>query len=670
MSSIMSKKLHNQLISTTLLAPLMMATACNAQSAAPAAQAATSAATSMAAIPSRGDTVASAVSTWSTLRQSETMPFASYANFMLNNPGWPGEAALRKNAEKMLRADGESTNTVITFFNKFAPQTATAGLRYAEALAALGRNDEARTAARQAWTAGALTPEDETRFMSRFASTVSVAEHDMRMDKLLWTRSTTTAARQIAWVSDTKRTLFAARLALLMKAPDAGAKAAALSAEDRNDPGYVADRAYWLRNTGQAIAVRNLLASPRTLNKPPLQPDAWLEMLERNAEDAARDGQWQIAYNIARQVDDTYAPGTSVKDRPLSERDSYTDLVFLGGNAALNKLGRPADAVSMFQRYANAAKSAQTRSKGLYWAGRAAEAARQASANGFYEQAAQYFDSFHGQLATERMGRSIVNLTQPREVPISAAERQSFNDRSLIRALVYLGQTGRWEDQTLFVRTLSNSVKTDAEHVLATELADRVKRLDLAVMVGRNARAAGFTDYLVSAFPQIQVPSDHTSRWTMIHAISRQESQFDRLATSRVGARGLMQLMPGTARETAPRAGLSYSYNSLGDPQYNIALGSTYFGQLMNQFGGNYVLAVAAYNAGPGNVRKWLNANGDPRNGTDVMTWIEAIPLSETRNYVQRVLENAVVYDMLNPARANIRSKAPLSSYLGKSRPG
>jgi soluble lytic murein transglycosylase len=131
-----------------------------------------------------------------------------------------------------------------------------------------------------------------------------------------------------------------------------------------------------------------------------------------------------------------------------------------------------------------------------------------------------------------------------------------------------------------------------------------------------------------------------------------------------------MQLMPGTARETAPRAGLTYNYASLGNIQYNMALGSTYFGQLMDMYGGSYVLSVAAYNAGPGNVNKWLRANGDPRTDVDVLTWIESIPLSETRNYVQRVLENAVVYDMLNPARATVRTNTPLSTYLGKRTPG
>jgi soluble lytic murein transglycosylase len=158
----------------------------------------------------------------------------------------------------------------------------------------------------------------------------------------------------------------------------------------------------------------------------------------------------------------------------------------------------------------------------------------------------------------------------------------------------------------------------------------------------------------------------------MVHAISRQESQFDREAQSRVGARGLMQLMPGTARDTAGKLGLPYDLARLtGDPQYNVTLGSFFFGNLLDSFGGNHVLAVAAYNAGPGNVRKWLAANGDPRMpGVDVVDWIEAIPFSETRGYVQRVLENAVVYDALNPAKAQMPARNRLSAYLGKSNPG
>jgi soluble lytic murein transglycosylase len=169
----------------------------------------------------------------------------------------------------------------------------------------------------------------------------------------------------------------------------------------------------------------------------------------------------------------------------------------------------------------------------------------------------------------------------------------------------------------------------------------------------------------------VKLPAGQRDLSTIVHAIARQESQFDRAAVSHAGARGLMQLMPGTAREVAGRIGLDYTPSSLTtNTDYNIQLGSTYFRRMFDRYG-SYPLAIAAYNAGPGNVNDWLQENGDPRTGAvDMIDWIEAIPFTETRNYVQRVLENAVVYDLLNPDDARSRGPARLSWYLGKSRPG
>jgi len=203
---------------------------------------------------------------------------------------------------------------------------------------------------------------------------------------------------------------------------------------------------------------------------------------------------------------------------------------------------------------------------------------------------------------------------------------------------------------------------------LATELSRAPGRPDLGVMVGRSALQNGLPDYAATGFPQVKVPEGQESAWTMIHAIARQESQFDRAAVSRAGARGLMQLMPGTARQVAGNLGLSYDSAALTtNTDYNIQLGSSYFQKLFTLYG-SYPLAIAAYNAGPGNVNKWLAANGDPRTGTaDVIDWIEAIPIFETRNYVQRVMENAVVYDLLNPEKSRSRGDARLSWYLGRN---
>ena len=571
----------------------------------------------------------------------------------------------------MIRPGVDSASAIIAYFRKFPPQSPTAFLRYAEALDEQDRREEAADAARSAWTGGALSSDDESRLLTRFGSVLTTAEHDRRMDKLLWARSTTAAARQIGLTSAARRPLFDVRLSLLTKAADAPDRLAYATAGLRSDPGFFVDYMWWLRNTGQSAIARQMLRNSTSLSAFPAAPDVWLQMLLLSAREAAKAGDWQVAYDIASRADTAYAPRTVVRDRSFAERDAYTDLVWLAGTTALNKLNVPADAAKMFQRYAAAAKSPQTQARGLYWAGRALDAAgRRDEAQPVYESAARFFDQFHGQLASERLGRKPALLADTRSLDVSATQRENFNRRSVVKALVALGQSGNWIDQSLFVRSLANGINNDVDHALATELAARVGRPDLNVMIGRNARNTGLAIYVTAAFPQIPVPPELSSSWTIIHAISRQESQFDKEATSRVGARGLMQLMPGTARETAPRAGLAYNYASLGNIPYNMALGTTYFGQLMDMFGGSYVLSVAAYNAGPGNVRKWLRANGDPRTDVDVLTWIENIPLSETRNYVQRVLENAVVYDMLNPARATVRTNTPLSTYLGKRTPG
>ena len=255
--------------------------------------------------------------------------------------------------------------------------------------------------------------------------------------------------------------------------------------------------------------------------------------------------------------------------------------------------------------------------------------------------------------------------------PIEA--QAAFDANELVRAARWLGLNGRWQDQTQFVRAIAAGLKTDTDHLLATRLAVELSRPDLGVMVARAARLDGSTDYVRSGFPEVKLPPALSYQWVMVHSIARQESQFDREAISSAGARGLMQLMTPTARQTATKMGLPWSVERLtSDPAYNMTLGSAYFAGLLDRYGGNHVLAVAAYNAGPGNVSRFIAANGDPRlPGVDVVDWIESIPFSETRGYVQRVLENAVVYDLMNPDKARVRAATNrLSAYLGKTSAG
>lgn len=619
--------------------------------------------------------VSSAVSEWRRLNQSDTLSFLEYASFLSANPGYPGEERMRKVAEQAINPLSYSPSQVVSFFAKYPPLTNTGWARYAIALSASGRSGDAARAvdaARKAWRAGALNPDDEARLLSLFGRSFGQGDHDLRMDALLWTNATSGADRQLAYVSPARRAVFEARLALKRKMPDAALKMQQADPAGATDAGYLADKAMWLRDSGNSWAARELLAKRASVAVPPADAEKWYEALLTNARGAANDRQWPIAYAIASKVDDAYAPGTDIRDRPIGERDDYTSLVWLAGTAAYYELKRPHDAAEMFRRYAEAARSPQTVSKGYYWAGRAAQEAGKATiASSYLERAGTYADQFYGQLALERLGRNLPVPAASPPIQVSEAERTAFYNRGVVKAVRMLGQQGYWQDQSKFLRAIANGASSPADAILAAELSKSIGRPDLSVMAGRRAGSIGLLSYSEASFPRISVPMGHQTNWTMIHAIARQESQFDRQAMSHAGARGLMQLMPGTARETAGKIGLSYDPASLNDPNYNIQLGSTYFQSMLRYFGGSYPLAVAAYNAGPGNVNKWIAANGDPRMpGADILRWIENIPIYETKNYVQRVLENAVVYDLMNPQQAKVTTKAPLSRYLGKNQPG
>jgi soluble lytic murein transglycosylase len=577
---------------------------------------------------------------------------------------------MRKSAEK---AEGGSPSEVIAFFSTFEPLTPAGHARLAYALLASGRVEEARASAREAWRGGVLPAQDEQRILGLFGSALGMEDHDRRMEVLLSGGDRTSAQRVLPMVSSPRRSLFEARLALQTRAGDAASRVAALGPEHSANAGLLMDRANWLRSTNQSLAARQLLAHRPALAEPPANPETWFETLLTMARGAVTDNQWTMAYQIASRLDDAYPAGTDVSARPYGERDAYTSLMWIAGTTAMQRLGRPADAARAFELYARAAKSPQTRSKGFYWAARAAHSAGQiAQSNSWLEQAALAQDQFYGQLALERLGRRVAPPPASPAGTMAPGDRAAFLNRPLVQATRALGLMGRHTDQTLFVRALAQSAGNDQERALAADFGRQIGRADLGVWVAREARTKGENFYARAGFPELRIPPAYAHNWALAHAITRQESSFDRAAVSHAGARGMMQLMPGTAREVSGKLGLSYSLGGLTtDPAYNVMLGSSYFATLLNQWGGNAILAIASYNAGSGNVRKWVALNGDPRtSGVDAVRWIEAIPFSETRNYVQRVLENAVVYETINPQNGQSQAHKSISTYLGKSGPG
>lgn len=633
-------------------------------------------ATASSSPPMTTNVVGDAIMEWRRITANSGASFDQLSRFLMANKGWPDADKLRVRAEKAIAIDSFDPARTLAYFQAYPPQTSSGYLRLALALNASGRRGEANIAVRRAWTGGSLDESEISRVLSFFPGAISLADHDARMDRLLWSNATGAASRQLAFTSPEKRAVFAARLAMRNGAVDAALQASAVEAANpsltRTDPGYITAKATWLRGAGRMGEARALLAAPRALTTAPLDAEEWLETLLTNARLADSSGDKIAAYNIARQLDDALPPGTVVRETPLGVRDDYTSLAWLAGQLALNDLRRPAEAARLFRAYGEAARSAQTRTKGFYWAGRAATMAGDtASANAHFADAAQHYDQFYGQLSLERLNRPQPKPAAVPAIQVSATEKAAFEDDRLVRAARALGEIGAWREQSLFLRALANRASSPADHVLAGRLASHIGRPDLGVMIGRSAQANSLDAVEVSGFPTVRVPTGHENNWTFIHAITRQESQFDREALSHAGARGMMQLMPGTAREVAGKLGLGYDVGSLtADTNYNMTLGSTYFQQMLSYFGGSYPLAVAAYNAGPGNVNKWLRANGDPRNGSiEILDWIEAIPIFETKNYVQRVLENAVVYDTLRDGNRSLPN-APLSFYLGKRTPG
>jgi len=625
--------------------------------------------TAAVAASAYGYSVGAALNDWRRLRQSNGYTFADYGRFLNANPGWPEETKLRGWAEKAMRP-GENAGVVLSFFANKQPETGNGYARLADALNATGRNAEALAAARAAWASPDLSTYDEQNIYARWGRSFTTADHDRRVDALLFAKDPTDAGRFLSMTSAARRAAFTARVALQSRWPDAESRYQSVMGQVLTDAGLMMDRARYLRDANWDLAARQMFARDHNFTYRPADPERFLEMQIMLAEGAAQSGYWSLAYNIARQTDDVVTPGLEMSEQPYGIRDNYTSLMWLGGTAAWSGLNRPNDAMIMFDRYSRGGRSLQVLSKGLYWAGKAALSARRsADATSYFQRAAAYPELFYGQLALEQLGRTVPAPGPLPTFAVTAAQRSEFPTRRLVQATSIAGSQGRRDEQTLFVRALAESLNNDAERVLATQFGQQIGREDIGVWVARMARIKGNAFYVETAYPRLPLSVAGGRMWSLAHGITRQESSFDRAAVSHAGARGMMQLMPGTAREQAGKLGVGYDgYRLTTDPAYNVMLGTAYFQRMLNIWDGNAPLAIASYNAGSGNVGKWVRAYGDPRGRKDVLQWIEQIPYSETKAYVQRVIENSVVYDRMNPH--NPPRTVHVSNFLGKNAPG
>jgi soluble lytic murein transglycosylase len=600
-----------------------------------------------------------ALARWETLQASREMGFADYAGFVLAYPNFPRTDILRLRAENALDRDAPAQGDLMRYFDAYPPLTNPGRARYALALAGAGR-PEALAEARKAWRGGAMSDQVELYLIGLYGQQFTAEDHAARMDALLWQGKADAASRQAINIREADRPLALARLAMVRGShPTAAGITAPASA--MSDPGFVYNLVNYLRASGQTgEAARSLINAPR-FSRPVLDPEEFVaDMLALAKASGSRE-----AAQIAARVDDLFAPGTDVSQTSFTLRDRYTDLVWLGGTKALWNLGDGNAAAPLFKRYGDAARTPLTKAKGYYWAGRAArQAGNEAAAREYFETAAQWPHYYYGQLAIAALGREMPGFAPLPQVTITAADRAAFEGNALVQAIRTLARDRRdWRTERRFFEALGDEADTPEELTMAAQLAAETRLDEMAVVIGMKAGENGLTGFERIGFPVIETPV--VNDWTMVHAISRQESEFDRTRVSHAGARGVMQLMPGTAREQAGKLGMNYMAADLtGSPAYNMQLGDAYFARMMSYYGGAYPLAVGAYNAGPGRVNEWLRLNGDPRTGAiDWVTWVEKIPANfETRYYIMRVIGNAVTYSHMYPQQSGL--PRPINTFL------
>jgi soluble lytic murein transglycosylase len=550
--------------------------------------------------------------------------------------GWPRAAKRQATAERLLGASGLSPQQTIAWFGGDDPATAEGALALGSAYRATGQTKEAASLIRRFWRDKIFEADVQSQMLARFGDLLTQDDHVRRADILLYGQQGQATRDVVALLSGDQRALAQARMDLRN---NGGMSLDNLPYTMTRDPGLVLERMAWLRRRGQN---EDGLVLARTPAAPPTDEAAARVWAERKPLVAYAMGQrnWAAAYAAADGAH-------------LTSGSDAADCEFLAGWIALTKLNDPDHAALHFANLASIGSSPITRGRALYWQGRAAEAQGDPiAAQTYYAEGSRYITSFYGQLAAEKAGQKTLVLDHDPE--ITQADRARFEGREPIRAARLLAQIGARDTFRVFVLAIDDTLPTAAEEALLVDMARSYGEPDLAMRAVRTAAQRGLMLW-ERGYPVLSPPNvSGAAETAFVLSITRQESNFDPAARSAPGARGMMQLMPATAASTARKLGESYSADRLFEADYNMRLGAANLGEMVATFNGSYLMAAAAYNAGPGRPTQWVATCGDPRgSGTDPVDYIECIPFSETRNYVMRTLETTMIYRArLNGGRA------------------
>jgi soluble lytic murein transglycosylase len=558
--------------------------------------------------------------------------FASTARFLQDHKDWPYIDKIRLEAEKHIN-DNVPDVVVIEWFKNNRPFTSYGMDRYLNALKARARYAEIKDLLQEWWSDADLTRDQQKQFFASYGRFITRESHMKRMNALLYRRDYANAFGVAEVLGNGYVQLAKARKALATDDPAVNAYIAGVPANLKNDEGLLYGRLKWRRendlNDG-AIEILNHSPSAKDMYDPKLW---WRErhiIIRRLLE--KKD--YQRAYRLA-------ASHKQEEGFPLAQAE------WIAGWLALRFVQKPWQSFEHFERLYKNVKTPISKARGAYWAGRASDALRHPEiSKQWYSVAIRYPETFYGQLAAENLGQKI-NIAQ--KIPtISPAQRQGFRRQPLVKATKWFAKAGMKQETTALLLRLSKNAKTTEEFLYAAELADVLGYRHVAIKISQDLQAEKNVRVAKYLYPSLtdELRDVRNVEWALVNALIRQESRFDEQAISSAGARGLMQLMPATAKHVASKKGLRHQTDWLVTrPPHNILLGSDYIYNLIQKFDGNYAMAAAAYNAGPNRVVQWNEEVGDPRKGEiDLIDWIELIPFYETRNYVQRVLEGVYVY--------------------------
>jgi soluble lytic murein transglycosylase len=562
--------------------------------------------------------------------------FDRYAAFIRENPSWPSIGMIQRRAEGALWDDKRPVATIRAFFAENQPKSGKGRLALARALLAQGDEAGAQRYAREAWRRDPFSAEVEQQALEQFGAFFTAADHRARMHRMLFAEEEEGAMRAAKRLGASDIAVAKARAALNDKSDKAGALLDAVPAEARQDPNYVFGRIQWLRRQDKiAEAGQLMLSMPRDASLLHDTDEWWVErrLLARKLIDI---GDPRTAYRVASQA-------------ALPEKESNSvDHEFTAGWIALRFLNDARTALTHFSRIPERAEHASSFARAHYWQGRALEAlSRNQEARVQYQAAARFSSSYYGQIARSRLGINELSVRRPANP--TASERAALRNLHIVRAVEILYGINERDLVTTMAADLADRPIDHGALVVIGEICAQHRDARAMLYLGKTAIARGHPfDHL--AFPDVGIPNftdiAPPVERSVVFAIARQESAFNPRVVSSAKAMGLMQVTPAAGRYIAKRHGAKFDQKRLlNDPAYNAQFGAAELSGLLQDYRGSYILTFAGYNAGRGRIKEWVARYGDPRDPQiDPIDWVELIPFSETRNYVQRVMENMQVY--------------------------